>query len=134
MVAPPALTAATPVGATTTTLFCVAAASSFSSVVLPVPAFPVTKECLRVCRTNCSASSNSELVIAENPFSVFGVEGIPEGPVAALHEDDGMMSVFQAAYSIYQQRIRSTNCRTRAMRCWNGRSPQHPRWRVHLSG
>src|SRR5260370_33144638 len=82
MVTPPALTAATPVGATTTTLFRVAAASPFSSVVLPVPAFPVTKQCLRVCRTNCSASSNSALIIAENPFSVFGVEGIPEGFVA----------------------------------------------------
>src|SRR5260370_34887109 len=82
MVTPPALTAATPVGATTTTFFCVRSTSLFSSVVLPVPALPVTKQCLRVCRANCSASSNSALTITENPSSVLGFENIPDGFVA----------------------------------------------------
>src|SRR2546423_1846001 len=82
MVTPPALIAATPVGATTTTFFCAAEASRFSNVVLPVPAFPVRKKCLRVCRANCSASSNSGLVIMENPSSALYFQVITQGFVA----------------------------------------------------
>ena len=41
IVTPPALIAATPVGATTTTFLLVCSTIRFSSVVFPVPAFPV---------------------------------------------------------------------------------------------
>ena len=43
MVTPPALSAAIPVGATTTTFLCVVRIISLSKVVFPVPALPVRK-------------------------------------------------------------------------------------------
>ena len=57
--APPALMAAMPVGASTTCFFFVVAHTYFKNVDLPVPAFPVRKMELRVKVTRSSACLNS---------------------------------------------------------------------------
>ena len=56
MVTPPALTAATPVGATTASLLLQPATMCFRNVVFPVPAFPVRKTEIPVSCMYLSAS------------------------------------------------------------------------------
>ncbi len=55
MVTPPALIAATPVGATTAICFCVSSFKRRRNVVFPVPAFPVKKTERAVIFANSSA-------------------------------------------------------------------------------
>ena len=59
---PPALIAATPVGATTTNCFIPSDLMACKNVVLPLPAFPVKKRLRFVLRTKSKANSNSEFV------------------------------------------------------------------------
>ena len=59
MVMPPALMAATPVGATTINRFDDFSTTVFRNVVLPVPALPVRNMLVPVCSTNSHASRNS---------------------------------------------------------------------------
>ena len=59
MVVPPALIAATPVGARTTKRLSVVPVIYLRKVVLPVPAFPVRKTDLPVSLTYLSAASNT---------------------------------------------------------------------------
>ena len=58
MVTPPALMAATPVGATITAFLEVCCLIYFKNVVLPVPALPVKKICLDVLLTRSAARLN----------------------------------------------------------------------------
>ena len=59
MVTPPALMAAMPVGATTTTLFLDSSTTLLRKVVFPVPALPVRKTLFPVFSTNSHAVFNS---------------------------------------------------------------------------
>ena len=61
MVTPPALMAATPVGATTIIRFDERSLTVLRNVVLPVPAFPVRKMLVPVCSTNSHAVASSLL-------------------------------------------------------------------------
>ena len=77
IVLPPALIAATPVGATTTVFFSDWDSRFFRKVVFPVPAFPVKKMCCWVSLMKENAKDASELVSIESgcvglvfPFSV----------------------------------------------------------------
>ena len=56
MVTPPALMAATPVGATTMERFLLCSTTVFRKVVFPVPALPVRKMLRPVCSTKSHAS------------------------------------------------------------------------------
>ena len=58
MVWPPALMAATPVGATTAIRLAVLEGRLFRNVVFPVPALPVRKMCASVCSTSSSTNSS----------------------------------------------------------------------------
>ncbi len=73
IVTPPALIAATPVGATTTLHFDVFSTMRFRNVVLPVPAFPVRNMLVLVCSTNCQASSISLFSSSISFISLFSV-------------------------------------------------------------
>src|SRR5262245_24277437 len=59
MVWPWTLTAATPVGASTTRRFLVVVRKCCSSVDFPVPARPVRKTCCRVCSQSCKTACAS---------------------------------------------------------------------------
>src|SRR6187401_3709835 len=61
MVTPPALIAATPVGATTAICFGQFSLIYFRNVVLPVPALPVRKIFLELWFTNSAANRNISL-------------------------------------------------------------------------
>ena len=58
IVTPPALTAATPVGATTTSRLVLSDTTRRRNVVLPVPALPVRNTLFDVCSTNSHAWSS----------------------------------------------------------------------------
>ena len=64
MVVPPALMAATPVGATITVAFGDVSLMCLRKVVLPVPAFPVRKSERDVLRTNSSANVKTMFSLA----------------------------------------------------------------------
>ena len=83
MVLPPALIAATPVGATTTVFLSVCDSRFLRKVVLPVPAFPVKNICCWVSLTKENAKADSELVSIERgcdglifPLSVVNIRSV----------------------------------------------------------
>ena len=75
MVIPPALMAATPVGATTIDRFLLCSTTVFKKVVLPVPALPVRKILRPVCSTKSHAMRSSSFVfvsiVLEFKFNIF---------------------------------------------------------------
>ena len=62
--APPALMAATPVGAATTAFLLVLSFMYLRKVVFPVPALPVRKICREVLATNSVARIKSSLLVS----------------------------------------------------------------------
>ena len=72
---PPALMAATPVGATTTNCFSPSALIACKNVVLPLPALPVKNRLRSVLRTKSNANSNSGFVECPIVSAFWSVQG-----------------------------------------------------------
>ena len=88
MVTPSALTAATPVGATTIAVLALRLSTSFRKVVLPVPALPVRKMLTPVCSTKSHARAR----FSSGFIDGFAVLLVPEGEfvVGCMCEPEGV--------------------------------------------